>query len=154
MWELDCEESWAQNWCFCTVVLEKTLESPLDCKGIKPVNRKGNQYWIFPGRSDIVAEAPVIWQHDANNTGSISRKNPDAGKDWRREEKMSEDEMVGLQHWLNGHEFWVSYRKWRNTGSLAYCSPWGRKELDMPEWLDNNSKYPRITPLYTKGTLG
>ena len=105
MWELDCKESWApKNWCFWTVVLEKTLESPLDCKQIQPVNPKRNQPWIFIGRTDAEAETPILWSPDVKNW--LIWKDLDAGKDWRWEEKgMTEDEMVGWHHWLNGHEF-------------------------------------------------
>ena len=105
MWQLDCEESWAlKNWCFWTVVLEKTLESPLDCKEIKPVHPKGDQFWIFIGRTDVEAESPILWAPDVKNW--LIGKDPDAGKDWRLEEKgTAEDEMVGWHHWLNGHEF-------------------------------------------------
>ena len=105
MWELEYKESWVlKNWYFWTVVLEKTLESPLDCKEIKPVNPKGNKSWIFIGRTDAEAEAPVLWPLDAKNW--LIGKDPDAGKDWRWEEKgTTEDEMVGWHHWLNGHEF-------------------------------------------------
>ena len=96
------KESWVpKNWCFWTVVLEKTLESPLDCKEIQPVNPKGNQSWIFIGRTD--AEALILWPPDVKSW--LIRKDPDAGKDWRQEEKgTTEDEMVGWHHWLNGHE--------------------------------------------------
>ena len=101
MWELDYKESWApKNWCFWTVVLEKTLESPLDCKEINP---KGNQSRVFIGRTDAEAEAPILWPPDAKNW--FIRKDPDAGKDWRWEKGMTEDEMVGWHHWLDGHEF-------------------------------------------------
>ena len=105
MWELDYKESWApKNWCFWTVVLEKTLESPLDCKEIKPVNPKGNQPWIFIGRTDAEAETPIFWPPEVKSW--LIWKDPDAGKDWRPEEKgMTEDEMVGWHHWLNEHEF-------------------------------------------------
>ena len=105
MWEFDCEESWTpRNWCFWTVVFEKTLESPLDCKKIKPVNRKGNQSWVFIGRTDLEAETPILWPPDVKNW--LIGKDPDAGKDWRWDEKgTTEDEMVGWHHWLNGHEF-------------------------------------------------
>ena len=105
MWELDYKESWApKNWCFWTMVMEKTLESPLDCKEIQPVHPKGNQSWIFIERTDAEAEAPILWPPDAKNW--LIWKDPDAGKDWRQEEKgMTEDEMVGWHHWLNGHEF-------------------------------------------------
>ena len=105
MWELDYKESWApKNWCFWTVVLEKTLGSPLDCKEIQPVHPKENQSWIFIGRTDAEAEMPILWPPDAKNW--LIWKDPDAGKDWRREKKgMTEDEMVGWHHWFNGHEF-------------------------------------------------
>ena len=105
MWELDRKESWApKNWCFWTVVLEKTLESPLDCMEIKPVNPKGNQSWIFIGRTDAEAEAPIRWPPDAKNW--LIGKDPDSRKHWRQEEKgTTEDEMVGWHHPLNGHEF-------------------------------------------------
>ena len=105
MWELDYKESWApKNRCFWTVVLEKTLESPLDCKEIQPVHPKGNQPWIFIGKTDAEAETPILWPPDAKNW--LFRKDPDAGKDWRQEKKgTTEDEMVGWHHWLNGHEF-------------------------------------------------
>ena len=104
-WDLDYKESWVlKNWCFWNVVLVKTLESPLDCKEIKPVNSKGNQYWIFIGRTDVEAETPILWLPDAKNW--LTWKDPDAGKDWRQEEKgMSEDETVGWHHQCNGHEF-------------------------------------------------
>ena len=105
MWELDCEEIWVlKNWCFWTVVLEKTLESPLDCKEIQPVHPKGDQPWVFIGRTDIEAETPRLWPLDAKNW--LIGKDPDGGKDWRWKEKgMTEDEMVGWHHRLNGHEF-------------------------------------------------
>ena len=105
MWELDCEESWVlKNWCFQTVVLEKTLESPLDCKEIQPVHPKGDQSWMFIGRTDVEAETSILCPPDGKNW--LIWKDPDAGKDWRQEEKeMTEDEMVGWHHRLNGHEF-------------------------------------------------
>ena len=105
MWELDYRESWApKNWCFWAVVLEKTLESPLDCKEIQPVHPKGKQSWIFTGRTDAEPETPILWLPDVKNW--LIGKDPDAGKDWRQEEKgTTEDEMVGWYHWLNGHEF-------------------------------------------------
>ena len=105
MWELDCKESWElKNWCFWTVVLDKTLESPLECKEIQPVNPKGNQSWIFIRRTDAEAETPILWPPDAKNR--LIGKDPDAGKDWRQEEKGStEDEMVGWHHQHVGHEF-------------------------------------------------
>ena len=103
MWELDYKESWApKNWCFWTVVLEKTLESPLDCKKIQPVHSKGDQSWIFIGRTDAEAETPILWPPDAKSW--LIGKDPDAGKDWRQEEKgTTEDEMFGWHHW--GNEF-------------------------------------------------
>ena len=105
MWKLDYKESWApKNWCFWTVALEKTLESPLDCKEIQPVHPKGNQSWIFIERTDTEAETPILWLPDAKNW--LIGKDPDAGKDWGQEEKrMTEDEMVEWHHRLNGHEF-------------------------------------------------
>ena len=104
MWELDPKESWAlKNWCFWTVVLEKTLESPLDCKEIQPVHPKGDQSWVFIGSSDVEAETPILWPPDAKNW--LIWKDPDVGKDWRQEEKgTTEDEMVGWRHWLDGRE--------------------------------------------------
>ena len=136
MWELDYKESWApKNWCFWTVVLEKTLESPLDCKEIKPVNPKGNWPWIFIGRTDAEAEALILWPPDAKNW--LIGKDPDTGKDWRQEEKgMTEDEMVGWHHLLNGHGFEQAPGVDDGQGSLVCCSPWGRKESDMTEWLN------------------
>ena len=105
VWELECEENWVlKNWCFLTVVLEKTIESPLDCKGIQPVHPKGNQSWIFIGRTNAEAETPILWPLDAKNW--LIGKDPDAGKDWRGEGKvMTEDEMVGWHHRHDGHEF-------------------------------------------------
>ena len=104
MWELDYKESWAlKNWCFWTVVLEKTLDSPLDCKEIQPVHPEGSQSWIFIGRTDAEAETPVLWPPDVKNW--LIWKDPDARKDWGREEKgTTEDEMAGWHHRLNGHE--------------------------------------------------
>ena len=105
MWELDCEESWVpKNWCFWTAVLEKTLESPLDYKEIQPVHPKGDQSWVFIGRTGAEAETPILWPLDVKSW--LIWKDPDAGKDWGQEEKwMTEDEMVGWHHQLNGHEF-------------------------------------------------
>ena len=105
MWELDHKESWApKNWCFWSVMLEKTLESPLDCKEIQPVHPKGDQSWVFIGRTDVEAETPILWPPDAKCW--LIGKDPDAGKDWRREETgMTEDGMVGMHHQLNGLEF-------------------------------------------------
>ena len=104
-WELDYEESWAlKNWCFRTVVLDEALESSLDCKESQPVHPKGNQPWIFIGKTDAEAEIPILWPPDAKNW--LIEKDPDAGKDWGQEEKgTSEDEMAGWHHWHYGHEF-------------------------------------------------
>ena len=104
IWELDYKECWVpKNWCFWTVALEKTLESPLDSKKIQPVHPKGNLSWIFFGRTDAEAETPILWPPDAKNW--LIGKDPDAGRDWRQEKKgMTEDEMIGWHHWLNGHE--------------------------------------------------
>ena len=136
MWELDCKKSWVpKNWCFWTVVLEKTLESPLDCKEIQLVNHKGNQSWVFIGRTDAEAEIPILWPPDAKNW--LIGKDPDAGKDWRQEEKgTTEDEMVEWHHWLNGHEFEQALGVGDGQGSLACCSPWGRRESDTTEQLN------------------
>ena len=128
MWQLDHKEVWEpKNWCFWTVVLEKTLESPVDCKEIKPINPKGNQPWILIGRTDAVA--PILWSHDAKS--QLIGKDPDAGKERRQEEKgMAEDEMVGWDHWFNGHEFEQAPGVGERQGKLACCSPWGHQELD------------------------
>ena len=125
MWELNHKESWAlKNWCFWTVVLEKTIKSPLDCKEIQPVHPKGDQSWIFTGRTDAEAEAPILWPPDAKNR--LNGKDPDAGKDWRQEEKgMTEDEMVQWHHRLYGHEFERALGVGDGQGRLACCSPWG-----------------------------
>ena len=139
MWELDHKESWApKNWHFWTVLLEKTLEGPLDYMEIQPVNCKGNQSWIFIGRTDVEAEAPIFWPPDAKNW--LIWKDPDAEKDWRREVKgMTEDKMVGWYHWLDGHEFEQAPGVGDGQGSLVCCSPRGHKELDTTEWLNNNN---------------
>ena len=135
MWELDHKESWSpKNWCFWTVVLEKTLQSLLDCKEIKPVHPKGNQSWIFIGRTDAKAETPILWSPDVKNW--LTGEDPDAGKDWRQVEKgTTEDEMVGWHHRLNGDEFEQALGV-DGQGSLACCSPWGQKESDMIESLN------------------
>ena len=136
MWELNYKESWApKNWCFWTVVLEKTLESPLDCK-IKPVNPKGNQSWMFTGRTDVEAETPILWPPDVKNW--LIWKDPDAGKDWRQEEKgTTEDEMVGWHHWLDGHEFEQAPGVGEEQGGLAWCIPWGWKsQTRLSNWSE------------------
>ena len=129
MWELDHKEGRApKNWCFWTVMLEKTLESPLDCKETKPVNPKENQLWILIGRID--AEAPILWPPEEKS--HLIGKAPDAGKDWGQEEKrVKMDEMVGWHHRLNGHEFEQTLGDGEGQRSLACCSPWGCKESDM-----------------------
>ena len=138
MWELDYKESWApKNWCFWTVVSEKTLESPLYCKEIKPVNPKGNQPWMFfIGRTDAEAEAPIRWPPEAKSR--LTGKDPDAREDWRQEEGTAEDEMVGWYHQLNGHEFEQALGDGEGQGSRACCSPWGHRESDMTERLNHN----------------
>ena len=116
MWELDYKDSWMpKNWCFWIGVLEKTLESPLDCKEIQPVHPKGNQFWTFIGRTDAEAETPILWPPDEKKW--LTEKDPDAGKNWRQEEKgTTEDEMVGRHHRLDGHEF---------EKALGVCDGWG-----------------------------
>ena len=139
MWELDHKEGWVlKNLCFQTVVLEKTLESPLDCKEIKPVSFKKNQPWIFIGRTDAEDEAPILWPPGAKSR--LIRRDPDAGKGWRQEEKgVTEDEMVGRNHWLNGREFEQTLGDSEGQGRLACCSPCSLKESDMTEWVNNTS---------------
>ena len=122
-------------WCFWTVVLEKTLENPLDCKEIQPVHPKGNQSWIFIGRTDAEAETPILQPPDTKNW--LIWKYPDPGKDWGQEKKgTTEDEMVGWHHQLNGHKFEQALGVGDGQGSLACYSPWGHKESDMTEWLN------------------
>ena len=136
VWELDYKESWApKNWCFWTVVLEKTLESLLDCKEIQPVHPQGDQSWVFIGRTNVEAEAPIVWPPDAKNW--LIWKDPDAGKDWRQEEKgTTEGEMVRWHHWLNRHEFGQTPAVGDGQGGLACCGSWGHKELDTTKWLN------------------
>ena len=136
MWELDYKESWPlKNWCFWTVVLEKTLKSPLDCKEIQPVHPKGNQSWVFIGRTNVEAETPIFWPPDAKSW--LIWKDPDAGKDWRQEETWTtEDEMVGWYHWLNGHGFGQALGVGDGQGGLVCCSPWDPKESDSTEQLN------------------
>ena len=141
IWSLDHKDSWALKYrCFWIVVLEKTLESPLDCREIQPVHSKGNQSWIFTGRTDVEAETPILWPPDGKKW--LIGKDPDAGKDWRWEEKgTTEDEMVGWDHWLDGHEFEQAPGVGDGQGGLACCSPLGCKESDMTERL-NWTKHP------------
>ena len=118
-----------------TMVLEKTLNSPLDCKEIQPVHPKGDQSWVFIGRTDIEAETPILWPLDEKRW--LIWKDPDAGKDWRQEEKgTTEDEMVGWHHWLNGHGFGWTPGVGNRQGGLGCYSSWGRKESDTTEWLN------------------
>ena len=133
MWELGYKESWAlKNWCFWTVVLEKTLESPLDCKEIQPVHPKGYQFWVFIGRPDVEAETPIIWPPDVKSW--LIWKDPDAGKDWGQEEEgMTEDKMVGWHHWLN-HGFGWTPGVGDGWGGLACYGSWVAKSRT---WLSN-----------------
>ena len=136
MWELDCEESWVtKNWCFWTVVLEKTLESPLDCKEIQQVHSKGNQSWVFFGKNDGKAETSVLWPPHAKSW--LIGKDSDAGRDWGQEEKgTTEDEMAGWHHRLNGREFEWTLGVGDGQGGLACCDSWGHKESDINERLN------------------
>ena len=144
MWELDCEEGWAlKNWCFWTVVLEKTLESPLDYKEIQPVHSEGDQPWDFFGRNDAKAETPVLWPPHANSW--LTGKDSDAGRDWGQEEKgTTEDEMAGWHHWLDGCESGWTPGVGDGQGGLACCDSWGRKELDTTEWLNRTPNWENI----------
>ena len=144
MWKLDCEKSWAQkNWCFWTVVLEMTLESPLDCKQIQPFHHIGDHSWVFIRRIDVEAETPIIWPPDANSL--LIWKDPDVWKVWSEDEKgTAEDEMVGWHHLLNGHEFGWSQGVGDGQEGLECCSSWGYKESDTTErlnWTDLNELF-------------
>ena len=124
-----------ENWCFWTVVLEKTLESPLDCKEIQPVHSKGDQSWVFFGRTDVKAETPILWPPHVKSW--VIGKDPDSGRDWGQEEKgTTEDEMVGWHHQLNGHEFEWTLGVGDGQGGLVCCSSWGCKEWDTIEQLN------------------
>ena len=137
MWELDHKEGWApKNWSFWTVVLEKTLESPLDCK-IKPVNPKGNQPWIFIGRTDVEAEAPILWPPDMKSR--LTGKDPNARKDWVQEKGMAEDEMVGFHHLLNGNEFEQTAGDGEGQGC---CSSWSHSQTWLNNWT--TTSYPLV----------
>ena len=129
-----------ENWCFWTVVLEKTLESPLDCKEIQPVHFKGDQSWVFFGRNDAKAETPVVWPPHVKSW--LIGKDSDAGRDGGQEEKgMTEDEMAGWHHWLDGHELGWTLEVGDGQKGLACCGSWGCKELDTIErlnWTENN----------------
>ena len=144
MWELDCEESWAlKNWCFWTVVLEKTLESPLDFKKVQPVHLEGDQSWVFIGRTDVEAETPILWPPDLKSW--LIGKDPDAGKDWGQENGTTEDELVGWHHWLNGHEFGWTPGVDDGQGGLVCYSPWGCKELGTTEQLNWTEKWSSVS---------
>ena len=148
MWELDCEESWApKNWCFWTVVLEKTPESPLDSKEFQPVHSKGDQSWVFIGRTDAEAETPVLWPSHVKSW--LNGKDSDAGRDWGQEEKgTTENEMAGWHHRLDGLEFVKAPGVGDGQGSLACCSPWSHKESDMTEQLNwTDTKIPFFSSL-------
>ena len=136
MWELDCKECWAlKNWCFWTVVFEKTLESPLDCKEIQPVHTKWDQSWVFFGRNDAEAETPVLWP--PHEKSWLIGKDSEAGRDWGQEEKgTTEDEMTWWYHRLDGCESEWTPGVDDGQGGLAYCNSWGHKESDMTEWLN------------------
>ena len=140
MWELDYKESWApKNWCFWTAVLEKTLESPLDCKEIQPVHPKGDQSWVFIGRTDVEAKTPILWPPYAKNW--LIWKDPDAGKDWGQEEKgATEDEMVGRHHQFNGHGFGWTLRVGDGQGGLAcYSHGVAKSRTRLSDWTELNS---------------
>ena len=141
MWELDYKENWApKNWSFWTVVLEKTFESPLDCKEIQPVHPKGNQSWVFIGRTDVEAEITILWPPDAESW--LIWKDPDAGKDWGQKEKgTTEYEMVGQHHRHNGHGFGWTPGVGDGQRGLACCGSRGRKELDTTERLNWTQLY-------------
>jgi len=134
MWELDHRESWVpKNWCFWTVVLEKTLESPLDCKEIKRVNPKRNQSWMFIGRTDVEAEAPILWPPDVKNW--LIRKDPDVGKDWRQEE-----DSRGWDGWMASPTqwtwVWASSRSWRQTGKAGVLQSMGSQRVEQFTWTE------------------
>ena len=147
MWELDCEEGWApKNWCFWTVVLEKTLESPLDCKEIQPVHSEGDQPWDFFGRNDAKAEIPVLWPPHVKSW--LNGKDSDAGRDWGQEEKgTTEDEMAGWHHWLDGRESEWTPGDGDGQGGLACCDSWGRSRLS--DWTELNCISVIFIPIYS-----
>ena len=152
MWELDCEERWAlKNWCFWTVVLEKMLESPLDCKEIQPVHPKGDQSWVLFGRNDAKAEAPVLWP--PHEKSWLIGKDSDAGRDWGQEEKgTTEDEMAGWHHQLDGHESEWTPGVGDGQGGLVCCDSWGRRESDTTERLNWTELSCSIDPCICFGT--
>ena len=149
MWELDSEGWVPKNWCFWTVVLEKTLEGPLDCKEIQPVHPIGVQSWVFIRRTDVEAETPIFWPPNVKSW--LIGKDPDAGKDWGQEEKQTtEDEMVGWRHRLGGHGSGWTLGVGDGRGGLVCCASWGRKESNMTERLNwtqpSTRKEYKITP--------
>ena len=135
MWELDYKESWVpKNWCFWTMMLEKTLESPLDCKEIQPIHPKADQSWVSIWRTDVEAETPILWPPDAKSW--LIWEDPDAGTDWGEEKKGKQDKMVGCHHWPSGHGFGWTLGVCVGQGGLACCGLWGHKESDTTEWLN------------------
>ena len=146
MWEMDHKQGWVmQNWCFQTVVLEKTLESPLDCKESKPVNLKENQSWIFIGKTDAETEAPILWPPDAKSWRI--GKDPDFGKGWSQEEKgLTEDETVGWPHWFNGHEF--EQTSGDSEGQRKKPGMLQSIELQSQTWLSNWTTTTRIKQIF------
>ena len=147
MWELYYKESWTlKNWCFWAGLLEKTLESPLDCKEIKSVNPKGDQPWTFTRRTDAKAEAPIHWLPDVKKRPWLIGKDPDAGRDWGQEEKgTAEDEMAGWHHWLDGHESEWTPGVGNGQGGLACCDSWGHRESDTTKrlnWTELSTRSP------------
>ena len=148
MWELDHKERWVlKNWCF-ELWCWRRLLSPLECKEIKPVNPKGNQPWILIGRTDAEAETPIVWPPDEKSW--LIREDPEAGKDWRQEEKgTTENEMARWHHRLDGHEFEQAWGAGDGQGGLACFSPWGHKKSGTSEWLNNKIIYLKIWNTYT-----
>ena len=152
MWELDCEEGWVpKNWCFWSVVLEKSLESPLDCKEIQPVHSKGDQSWVFIGRTDAEAETPILWPPHAKSW--LIEKDSEAGRDLGQEKVMTEDEMAGWHHWLDGHEFEWTLGVGDIPGGLACSETWGCKELDTTEGLNWTELYINVNCVKLVGSF-
>ena len=149
--KLDHKEGLKKNWCFWTVVLEKTLESPMDCKQIQLVHPKGDQSWVFIGRTDVEAENPKLWPPDVQSW--LIWKDPEAGKDWGQEKRMIEDEMVGWHHQLSGHGFAQTPGDSEGWGCLACCSSWGCKTLDTTGWLNNNNQGRKRVSLHNLAVL-
>ena len=138
MSELDHRKGWEpKNWCFRTVVLEKAVESPLDCKEIQPVHPKGDQSWIFIGKTDAEAEAPILWPPNTENW--LTGKDPDAGKDWRQKKRIAEHQMVRLHHWFSGHELGQTAGDGEEQGGLACYGTWGHKESDRTWCLNTHA---------------